>query len=119
MLVVTTPYPAIELVVVDAVSIDASREILRRWLDSGRFPRFQLIERDHGGVVEALNAGLAAASGELVVQLDADASIETPGWLERMVAYFCSDERIGVITGKIVFDWGELHTCGVDLIAPT
>jgi GT2 family glycosyltransferase len=120
-LAANTSYPNVELVVVDDGSTDSSRQILRGWRDSGRFPRMQLLEREHGpgGVVDALNAGLAEASGELVVQLDADASIETPGWLERMVAYFCSDERIGVITGKIVFDWGEIHTCGVDLIGPT
>ncbi len=118
-LAANTSYPNVELCVVDDGSTDSSLQILRRWRDSGRFRSFQLIERDHGGVVEALNAGLAQASGELVVQLDADASIETPGWLERMVAYLCSDERIGVITAKVVFDWGEVHTCGVDVVGPT
>ena len=51
-------------------------------------------------MVEALNAGLAAATGELVVQLDADASVETPGWVERMVGFFAADERVGVVTGE-------------------
>jgi GT2 family glycosyltransferase len=57
-------------------------------------------------------------SGELVVQLDSDATVETPGWLERMVAFFLSDERIGMVTGKVVFDWGEIHACGIEVVGP-
>lgn len=117
-LATNTTYPDVELVVIDDGSSDGSREILRRWERLERLPGLRLIEQEHRGVIEALNAGLRQATGELVVQLDADASLETPGWLEQMVQFFCSDERIGVLTAKVVFDWGEIHTCGVNLIEP-
>jgi GT2 family glycosyltransferase len=118
-LAANTSYPNLELVVVDDGSSDASREILTRWRRGGAFGgQLQVLEQEHQGAVSALNTGLAAASGPLVVQLDADASIETPGWLERMVSFFMSDARVGVVTGKIVFDWGEIHTCGVDVLGP-
>jgi glycosyltransferase involved in cell wall biosynthesis len=118
-LAANTTYPNVELIVVDDGSTDASRDILRRWQDSGRFSgEVRLLEQEHRGVVEALNSGLKAATGQLVVQLDADASVETPGWLEQMSGFFVTDPRIGVVTAKIVFDWGELHTCGVDMLGP-
>ena len=110
-----TDYPDFELIVVDDESTDGSLDTLRRWADSARFKEFHLIERRHtpGGVVDTLNEGLAAATGELVVQLDADASIETPGWLKKMVAFFVSDARIGVVTARVVRDDGSLQYCGV------
>jgi GT2 family glycosyltransferase len=116
-----TTYPDVELVVVDDGSTDESRQILRRWRDAERFQGdFRLIEHNHtsDGVIGALNVGLRAATGELVVQLDADASIETPGWLEKMVAFFVSDARIGVVTARIVTDDGALQACGIEVIGP-
>ena len=107
-----------ELIVVDDGSTDDSRAILRRWRDSGRFPELTVIEREHSGVVDALNAGLAAAGGELVVQLDGDATVETPGWLERMSAFVRSDPRVGAATARVVFDWGDLHACGIEVTGP-
>lgn len=113
-----TTYPSFELVVIDDGSSDDSRAILSRWRDSGRFSGFVLREQEQSGAIAALNAGLEAASGEIVVQLDADASVETAGWLERLVGMLLADERVGVVTAKVVLDDGGLHACGVNLVGP-
>ena len=117
-LVEHTTYPNWELVVVDDDSSDGSRELLRRWRDSGRIASFTLLEREHSGVAASLNAALEASSGELVVSLDGDASVETPGWLDRMVGFTALDPAVGVVTAAIDMDNGRVHAHGVDIVAP-
>lgn len=114
-----TTYPRVEIVAVDDGSTDDSGTVLRRWRDSARFPSFRLIEKPNGGAIETLNTALQAATGEVVVQLDADASVETPGWTERMLALLLCDPRVGVVTVRVVLDSGFVHACGVSLVSPT
>ncbi len=113
-----TTYDKVELVAVDDGSTDDSLPTLRRWRDSGRFSRFELVEKAPTGAVDSLNAALERATGEFCVQLDSDASVETPGWIERMLGLMLLDEAVGVVTAKIVIDDGLLHACGVNLVGP-
>src|SRR5688572_19742091 len=113
-----TSYPDVEVVVVDDGSTDGSLEILRRWRDNGRFENFILEERPASGVVVTLNRCLELATGEVCIQLDADATIETPHWIEKMLALLLSDDRIGVISPKVVFDSGVVHAYGINVVEP-
>jgi GT2 family glycosyltransferase len=118
-LTANTTYPDVEVVAVDDGSTDGSREILRRWRDSGAFiGDVRLIEKPNSGVGDSLNTALEAAAGEVCVQVDSDATVETPGWIERMLELLLIDERVGVVTAKIVMDSGVLHACGVDVVGP-
>ncbi len=59
-----------ECVVVDDGSTDATASIARQF--AANDPRFRVVSVDHGGIVAALNVGLAACRGRLVARMDAD-----------------------------------------------
>jgi glycosyltransferase involved in cell wall biosynthesis len=53
------------------------------------------------GVVAAMNAGMDAASGDIIAFTDDDATPHTD-WLERIEAHYSSDSNIGGVGGR---DW--------------
>jgi cellulose synthase/poly-beta-1,6-N-acetylglucosamine synthase-like glycosyltransferase len=61
----------------------------------------QPVKVTQSGVVAALNAGLAAVEGDIVSITDDDAAPH-PDWLERIVAHFSCDSRLGGLGGR---DW--------------
>jgi GT2 family glycosyltransferase len=114
----TTTYPDAELLAVDDRSTDGSLDVLRRWEDSGSLAGMRVLQSPGAGAVAALNTALHAASGELCIQLDDDVKVETPGWIERMLELMTVDPVVGVVTGKVVLDSGEIQACGVDVTGP-
>jgi GT2 family glycosyltransferase len=113
-----TTYPNVELVTVDDRSEDNSADILRRWAGSGRIDDMRVLPNRGAGAITALNTALQAATGELCVQLDDDVTVETYGWVERLVEFMTADELVGVVTAKVVFDSGALQCCGVNVVSP-
>jgi glycosyltransferase involved in cell wall biosynthesis len=59
-----------ECVLVDDGSTDASLALAGAW--AAREPRLRVLARPHGGLVDALNAGLAECRGGLIARMDAD-----------------------------------------------
>jgi GT2 family glycosyltransferase len=71
-------YPDVEIIVVNDGSRDATGEIARS------HPGVRVLDVEHGGLSAARNAGLGAATGEIVAYTDADVRVD-PDWLTYLV----------------------------------
>jgi len=82
-----------ELVVVDDGSTDTTPDILAE--AAAKDHRIQVIRRNGGGLVRALNTGLAACRAPLVARMDGD-DISHPRRLERQVAFLDANPETGL-----------------------
>lgn len=82
--VLAQTYPAYEIIVVDDGSRDATAELAQAYREPVR-----LIRQTNAGPAAARNAGIAAASGELIAFLDAD-DVWLPSKLGSQVAFLAS-----------------------------
>lgn len=112
--VVAQTFSAWELLVVDDGSVDATRAVVKA--AAGAEPRIRLLERARDGLVAALNAGLAAARGELIARLDADDE-SPPERLERQVGFLQAPENqtIGLVSGRVEFGGDATASAGYAL----
>lgn len=83
----TQTYPNVEILLVDDGSTDACPEICDEW--AKRDCRIKVIHKSNGGLSDARNAGLNAATGEYIYFLDGDDYIEK-NLLETVVPYLNS-----------------------------
>ena len=75
-------YPALDIVVVDDGSSDATVAIVQQ--HAAEDPRVRLIRQANGGVAAARNRGVREAAGELIAPVDAD-DLWRPRKIERQV----------------------------------
>jgi glycosyltransferase involved in cell wall biosynthesis len=93
-----------ELLAADDGSTDGTRAVLDAL--SRREPRLHVLSRPHEGIVSALNAGLAAARGDLIARMDADDESH-PDRLAEQVSFLRQRREIGVV-GSLVEFGGDL-----------
>jgi glycosyltransferase involved in cell wall biosynthesis len=94
---------SVELVVVDNRSTDGTQAVVEQAARDYPFPVRYLFENEEGKYA-ALNAGIRASSGRIIVATDDDARFE-PDWLERAVdglsRYDCA-----FVGGRVLPIWG-------------
>jgi glycosyltransferase involved in cell wall biosynthesis len=73
-----------EFLIIDDGSTDGTPAILREF--EARDPRVRVLCQEHGGLVAALNAGVAAARAPLIARMDAD-DVSTPERFALQLAY--------------------------------
>ncbi len=94
-------YPALELVVVDDGSTDNTPEILRN-LAARHGDRLHVIRQANTGLPGALNAGFAAAHGELLAWM-ADDDAYKPGALDALARELTLDPQTGGVFAD--YEW--------------
>ncbi|HEX6993416.1 MAG TPA: glycosyltransferase [Gammaproteobacteria bacterium] len=89
-----------ELIVVDDGSTDATAAEARAAANGD--PRVRVLALPHGGIVRALNAGIAAARGALIARMDADDEMR-PRRLEAQVELLARRPDVGVVGCLVEF----------------
>ncbi len=84
-----------EIIVVDNGSTDASATVAR---DGGA----RVVRCDRAGIPAASSTGYDAASGDLILRLDADC-LPAASWVQAMAAAFAARPDVGVFAGGAVF----------------
>ncbi|UCE27056.1 MAG: glycosyltransferase [Candidatus Coatesbacteria bacterium] len=80
----TWPADRLEVIVVDGMSDDGTREILARLVN--RYPNLEMVDNNELTAPTAMNIGLGAARGDFIVRVDAHAAIP-PEYIEIGVGY--------------------------------
>ncbi len=89
-----------EIVAVDDGSTDGSLEILRQ--AARRDSRLRVVAQRHGGIVSALNRGVADARGAYIARMDAD-DLAAPKRLRLQAARLDAEPSVGLVASRVRF----------------
>lgn len=83
-----------EFVIVNDGSTDGSLDTIHR--HAAEDPRIIVLDRPNGGIVDALNAGLAVCRGEFIARMDGD-DVAMPTRFEQQLSAFSANPHLGLL----------------------
>jgi cellulose synthase/poly-beta-1,6-N-acetylglucosamine synthase-like glycosyltransferase len=90
-------YQQLSIIVINDGSTDGGGAILQE--NYGNHPRIRVIHQENAGKSAALNRGLDAASGEIVICIDADTMVRSDV-VHKMLPHFL-DEKVSAVSGYV------------------
>ncbi len=96
--VATQDWPYIEHIVIDGASIDGTLNILERF----RMRLAKVVSEPDRGIYEAMNKGLAFATGDVICFLNADDYYAAPQVLSK-VAHVMRQDKLDALVGDVEF----------------
>jgi glycosyltransferase involved in cell wall biosynthesis len=94
--------PDIEKVIVDGGSSDGTQDIVTRYLNPGD----KFVSGKDGGIYDAMNKGIAMATGDIIYFLNADDSFCDANVLSDVAVKFTANAAADLIYGKVI--WKEM-----------
>ena len=108
LLLQTYPKNSTEIIIIDDRSTDKTAEIANSYKEKFENLKLIKIEKQEIGIApkkHAFSTGLKHATGEIIVQTDAD-SVVAPDWIEKLTAPF-ADEEISLVQGVVKYKFTE------------
>ena len=93
--ILASDYPSLEIIVINDGSTDRTEDQIRDYAESGQI---RYIGKPNGGKASALNRGIAAARGEIILYTDADSFFHRDT-VRGMVRWF-GDPEIAAVCGN-------------------
>ena len=101
-------YPKYEVIVVNDGSTDETAKILRE------FPDFHVVQIPNGGLSKARNAGMKAATGQIIAYTDDDAYPDVH-WLKYLAETFMSSQHVAAGGPNIPPEVNEIRARSIAL----
>ena len=93
-------YPHIEYIVIDGASTDNTRAVIERYRDKIS----QIVSEPDHGIYDAMNKGIAHATGDVLQFLNAGDALHDPSVIANIVTAFDKNPASDIIYGKPVFE---------------
>lgn len=95
--VINQTYDNIEYIIIDGGSADGTVDIIKKYKDK---IAYWVSQADHG-IYDAMNKGIARASGDFIYFLGADDSLTSKAVIGEVCTYLAQNEKVDILSGRI------------------